>query len=119
MVGYAGGTGRVEEWFAWIKADDAKARAAKAAYTRSLEHTEAPEHLQPIAMAKVAGVWRQVLPLGLSGDADEGTLQAEPITGPTQELELTLKRMDLDRNKRSRRGGRKRRGHKQRKKRRW
>ena len=94
-------TATPKEWFEWAKKDDRKARAAKAAHTRSLEHSEVPEEFQSGAMMKVGGVWRQSVAIGFSGDADsEGGCNVQPIVESDQEKIAILHRLEMNRNKR-------------------
>jgi len=84
-----------EEWQRWLKKDNRKAAAHKAAYTRSLVQQEAPEEYQGTAMRKVDGVWKQVPAMGFVGDAEQGGAQAQPIVEEMQEQVAILKRMGV------------------------
>jgi len=86
-----------EEWAKWLKKDNRKAAAHKAAHTRSLVHEEVPEEYQAGTTRKINGVWKQVPAVGFSGDGEEN-VQVQPIVEDTQEQVAILKRMEQYRN---------------------
>lgn len=108
-----------KEWEEWLKKDQRKASAAKAAYTKSLEHSETPEEFQSSSMRKVGGVWKQSIAVGFSGDAEsENGCTVEPIVDSKQEQLAILARMEQNRNKRGgKKKGKSARRHKNRKRR--
>jgi hypothetical protein len=108
-----------KEWAEWLKKDNRKAAAHKAAHTRTLEHAEAPEGMQAVGMRKVGGVWRQAVAVGFSGDAEsENGCTVEPIVESTQEQAAILHRMEQNRNVRGgKREGKSARRHKNKKRR--
>lgn len=93
-----------EEWSTWSAADDLKARAAKAAYTKSLEHTETPEWLSADSVSKsTGGVHRQSTAVGFIGA--EGDIRAEriddaPLADSCAEHRAAIMRMEVTRHKR-------------------
>ena len=96
--------GNVAEWKAWQKDDNNKARAAKAAYTKSFKDADKPEELTEGAVRKINGCWRQCLNLALSGDSEgDGFISAEPVTEAEQEAIITAQQLESARHKR---GGR-------------
>jgi hypothetical protein len=66
----------VEAWAEWQKADRQAAINAKRAFTKAQAHAEIPEYLQPKAMVKIGGVYRQSALVGLVGDGDSTRLEA-------------------------------------------
>jgi len=108
-----------EEWAKWLKKDNRKAAAHKAAHTRTLEHADLPEAIQSVGMRKIGGVWRQAVAVGFSGDAEsENGCTVEPIVESTQEQAAIVKRMEEHRNKRGgTRTGKSSRRHKNKKRR--
>jgi hypothetical protein len=92
-----------EQWEAWLAKDKAAARADKAAFTRKQNKLarelgvgtdiETPE----CVTRKVNGVYRQVAPTGLSGDAEEGTLTMEVAVDETQQRDAIRRRWEDER----------------------
>ena len=80
-----------EVWAAWIEADKQAASAAKRAFTRQQKHQELPEHLQPKAMVKQGGVWRQSALVGFVGDPEQGTARVEAAIDADQESKAHLR----------------------------
>lgn len=107
-----------KEWAEWLKRDNRKAAAAKAAHTKSLEYADTPEEFQSGSMRKVGGVWRQSVAVGFNGSAEEGTCTVEPVMEATQEKATILSAMEENRNKRGgSKSGKSARRHKNRKRR--
>lgn len=99
-----------EEWRIWQHRDDLKARAAKAAYTKSLERgdpsKELPIYSTQSFPVKINGVYiQQDVTVGLSGDFENGNGNFEIMVGPTQ---------DRHYQQRGKRGGARRRTRKSR-----
>ena len=89
------------DWKEWIKADDKKAAADKAAYTKSFEHTEAPEWMQPNTNTVGGdGVHRQAVGIGFTGSKEDNTIAVERAVDADQEKVISLARMEAARNKR-------------------
>lgn len=87
-----------EEWEQWIKRDDRKARAHKAAYTKSFEQLEAPESLQSVTR-KIGGVHRQVSPIAFVG-GEEGSHDTDLFVEAQQDTHIALIGMEQNRNRR-------------------
>ena len=95
-----------EEWATWLKQDQAKAKAAKAAFTRSLKAQEMPAHLNGTATRKINGVWRSTTAIGFTGSVEDGTGQAEAIIEPNQERDIARSKIvPLPRTKSTKRTG--------------
>lgn len=76
------------EWKAWLKKDSAKARGAKAAFTRKQAAQDCDDpRLSQMGMVKLGGVWRQSVAL-YSGSSEEGTLTREVSVEASQERDL-------------------------------
>jgi hypothetical protein len=109
------------QWKAWLKADNNKARGAKAAFTRAQKAEECTDpRLNRAGMVRQGGVWRQSVALW-SGSAEEGTLVREVAVEATQEADLTnVRRLEDYRhargNRRKNRNKNKRAGRKARRK---
>jgi hypothetical protein len=82
----------VEEWNNWLKKDNAKARAAKATFTKSQTQAELPEFAQGVSVRKVGGVYRQSTAIGFVGEG-ENNGHLEPVVAPSQERDYILARM--------------------------
>lgn len=75
------------EWAAWIEADDKKAAVHKAQHTKSLEHAPVPTWLGNAEGWQAGGLGDRVVNgahtqgdlVGFTGDAEEGTCQAERV----------------------------------------
>lgn len=88
-----------EEWLKWLKKDQRKAAAAKAAYTRSLDHADTPEEFQETATRKVNGRWVQCTMVGFTGDPDsDAGAQAEQAVESDQEEVAILRTIEQHRN---------------------
>lgn len=93
-----------KEWQEWIRKDDAKARAAKAAHTKATQHEDMPDHLVPTAMVRgPGGVWQQAYGVGFTGSAEDGTLQGEVIDH-TKDTEVSAMAAQME-SRRHKRGG--------------
>lgn len=90
-----------EEWAEWARKDDRKAAAAKAQYTKSFQQQEVPTWLAGESVViKQNGVHKQTSLVGFTGDAEEGTCQAEAAGPAKQEHHIALVSMEAERNKR-------------------
>ena len=87
-----------EDWKAWLKADEAKARAAKAAHTRATKHSPIPDNLAEKVMVKVHGKWTQGLNIAIAGE--EGNTHGEVAVPSTQEQSVVAKDLEARRHKR-------------------
>lgn len=72
-----------DDWVAWLKADQAKARAHKAAWTKSQKHAEIPE--TPRVVSKIGGVYRQSALVGFVGGSEDHAGQIEAVVEADQE----------------------------------
>jgi len=119
------------EWVKWLEADTKKASAAKAAHTKTLKHAPVPTWLgneeawQAGGSTDVStgdGVHRQGNMVGFTGDAEEGTCQAErvdpmPLPDAMVDIKAALQEIALRTNQRGgSRKGKSARRHKNKKK---
>lgn len=93
-----------QEWREWMRRDDAKARADKARHTKSLEQQDIPDHLVPCGTVKIGGVHRQMLAVGMSGNAEDNDMSFELIDH-TKDTEVSAMAAQMEHN-RNKRGGR-------------
>lgn len=83
-----------EEWTEWLKRDNAKAIAAKRAFTKAQSREDMPEAFQGTSIRKVGGVWKQSTSIGVVGGGEEGQGHLEPIVAATQENDTDIARWD-------------------------
>jgi len=88
-----------DEWQQWVRADDRKAAAAKAKYTKSLDHSSVPVEFAESTTRKVDGKWTQTTNIGFSGDFEAGNGNLEIAVEGDQDKVICLADMEARRNR--------------------
>lgn len=89
-----------EVWNEWLKRDNRKAAAAKAAHTKSLDFHDRPEEFAESTTRKVDGRWVQTTAIGFTGDSENGTCEAEAMVEADQPKVFILADMERTRHTR-------------------
>jgi hypothetical protein len=90
----------VEEWQSWMRKDFNKAKAAKAAFTKSFAHSDPIDGgAGECATVKIGGVYRQVNSgVGVQGAGEEGASEQIAVVSASQERLVVLQGMEVTRH---------------------